>query len=98
MWLRLHALKCAHTDMNPFYAYSWYITRYNNAPPVMLLFIMNSANECCATAAHNEFVSHMLRQSKKELALTLFVLWIFTNNHDASFSLNDFAFFANRFN
>ena len=35
---------------------------------------------------------------QKELALTLFVFWIFTNNHDASFSFNDFAFFANRFN
>ena len=33
-----------------------------------------------------------------ELTLTLFVLWIFADNANASFSFNYFAFFANRFN
>ena len=30
--------------------------------------------------------------------LSLFVLWILTDNSDASFSLDNFALFANRFN
>ena len=30
--------------------------------------------------------------------LSLFVLWILTDNSDASFSFDDFAFLANRFN
>ena len=33
-----------------------------------------------------------------KLALSLLVLWILTDYSDASFSLNDFAFFANWFN
>ena len=63
---------------------------------ISFLFIMNSVISY-TTAAHNDFVSHMLRQWKG-LSLTLFMLRIFTNNHDTSFSLDDFAFFANRFN
>ncbi len=36
--------------------------------------------------------------SMEQLALSLLVLRVFTDNSDASLSLNDFAFFTNWFN
>ena len=45
------------------------------------------------TAAHNEFLLN-----RRELALSLFMLRVLTDNSDASLSLDNFAFFANRFN
>ena len=33
-----------------------------------------------------------------KLALSLFVLWVLTDNSDSTLSLNDFAFFTNWFN
>ena len=59
----------------------------------MPLFIMNSDDKYLAAAAHNESAKR-----QEQLALSLLVLWILTDNSDASFSLDNFALFANRFN
>ena len=98
MQLRLLALKCVHTDSFPYFAYLQFITRYYNILSVLPLFIMNSTIFFCATAAHNDFLCRICYDIRKELTLTLFMLWVFTDNSDATFSFNDFAFFANRFN
>ena len=47
-------------------------------------------------AAHNEIFTN--KEKQRNLALSLFVLRILTDNSDASFSFNDFAFLANRLN
>ena len=98
MQLRLHALKCVHDDNFPYFAISKHATRYYSVLPDCFLFIMNSVDLSHATAAHNEFFVAYVYDTWKGLALTLFMLWVFTNNHNVSFSFNDFAFFANRFN
>ena len=56
----------------------------------------NNPSWCFTAAAHNNFVRDIT--NLQELTLSLFVFWILTDNSDASFSFNDLAFFANRFN
>ena len=54
----------------------------------------------CPTAAALNFEALASKQSDliDGLALSLFVFWIFTDYSDRSFSFDDLAFLADRFN
>jgi hypothetical protein len=53
------------------------------------------AGFCSLKCAYYPIGTNMTRTKS---TLSLFVFRILTDNSDASFSLDDFAFFANRFN
>ena len=76
--------------------------------PEVPLFIMNSA-KFLALQPHimidiriydgmHKKNSTLFRPEPWKLSLSLLMLWIFADNSDASFSLDDFALLANRFN
>ena len=82
----------------PYFADLWFVTRYNNSPPDCSLFIVNSSNKFVVLQPHTLILCRSVYDIRKGLTLALFVLRILTDDHDASFSFDDFAFFANRFN
>ena len=72
----------------------WWILRTS----ILLLFIMNNVTTYPGVSLQPHIIVAAYAVLGNELALSLFVFWIFTDNTNASFSLDNFAFFANRFN
>ena len=61
--------------------------------PIYIVISMNNAPWRFTPQPH--LILH--KQFAAALALALFVLWVLTDYSDASLSLDDFAFLANRF-
>ena len=97
-------LKCVPSLINHFLMFSLLclginITEQLSVAVIMITVITTLPGVHCS---RTELVCNSLwycyDQNSRQLTLSLFVFWIFTDNSDASFSFNDFAFFANRFN